>query len=210
MIYPQQPPPSTGSAASTTASTKLQSSKKSSPQFRWRRRKRRSKAQYPEMSRYLLPIDDGEEVQHLGRTLECTLCGLRGKRCHLTLHFKAKHNEVIDLAGVHGTRKNNVSSSSSKKASSASAASAQLNRGDLCWQPPNVVNNVEAGPSPPTSSPGRPQSANQPPDHLQQNRGHLSTEANEEGLVVKLEPAVLHVRVQGTSQKLASPCRVGG
>jgi hypothetical protein len=40
-------------------------SKKSSPQFRWRRRKRRSKAQYPEMSRYLLPIDDGEEVQHL-------------------------------------------------------------------------------------------------------------------------------------------------
>ena len=49
--------------------------------------------------------DDGEEVQHLGRTLECTLCGLRGKRCHLTLHFKAKHNEVIDLAGVHSTRK---------------------------------------------------------------------------------------------------------
>ena len=49
--------------------------------------------------------DDGEEVQHLGRTLECTLCGLRGKRCHLTLHFKAKHNEVIDIAGVHGSRK---------------------------------------------------------------------------------------------------------
>ena len=70
---------------------------KSSPQFRWRRRKRRSKAQYPEMSQYLVPIDEGDEIQHLGRTLECTLCGLRGKRCHLTLHFKAKHSEVIDL-----------------------------------------------------------------------------------------------------------------
>ena len=46
--------------------------------------------QYPEMSRYLLPIDDGDEVQHLGRTLECQLCGLRGKRCHLTLHFKVQ------------------------------------------------------------------------------------------------------------------------
>ena len=42
------------------------------------------------MSRYLLPIDDGDEVQHLGRTLECQLCGLRGKRCHLTLHFKVR------------------------------------------------------------------------------------------------------------------------
>lgn len=41
------------------------SAKKTSPQFRWRRRKRRSKAQYPEMSKYLMPIDDGEEVQHL-------------------------------------------------------------------------------------------------------------------------------------------------
>ena len=70
---------------------------KSSQQFRWRRRKRRSKAQYPEMSQYLVPIDEGDEIQHLGRTLECTLCGLRGKRCHLTLHFKAKHSEVIDL-----------------------------------------------------------------------------------------------------------------
>ena len=49
------------------------------------------------MSRYLLPIDDGDEIQHLGRTLECQLCGLRGKRCHLTLHFKAKHSEVIEL-----------------------------------------------------------------------------------------------------------------
>ena len=48
------------------------------------------RAQYPEMSRYLLPIDDGDEVQHLGRTLECQLCGLRGKRCHLTLHFKVQ------------------------------------------------------------------------------------------------------------------------
>ena len=44
-----------------------------------------------------MPIDEGDEIQHLGRTLECTLCGLRGKRCHLTLHFKAKHSEVIDL-----------------------------------------------------------------------------------------------------------------
>ena len=51
-----------------------------SSQFRWRRRKRRSKAQYPEMGRYLLPIDQGDEIQHLGRTLECQLCGLRGKR----------------------------------------------------------------------------------------------------------------------------------
>ena len=50
--------------------------------------------QYPEMSRYLLPIDDGDEVQHLGRTLECQLCGLRGKRCHLTLHFKVKSARV--------------------------------------------------------------------------------------------------------------------
>ena len=49
------------------------------------------------MSQYLVPIDEGDEIQHLGRTLECTLCGLRGKRCHLTLHFKAKHSEVIDL-----------------------------------------------------------------------------------------------------------------
>ena len=99
--------------------------KKKSPHFRWRRRKRRSKAQYPEMGQYLVPIDEGDEIQHLGRTLECTLCGLRGKRyintfscplfpilkdkssmwknyifiysCHLTLHFKAKHSEVIDL-----------------------------------------------------------------------------------------------------------------
>ena len=100
--------------------------KKSSPQFRWRRRKRRSKAQYPEMSRYLLPIDDGEEVQHLGRTLECTLCGLRGKRCHLTLHFKAKHNEVIDLsraknlaAGISSS--NSGSSNNNKKSTNTSA-----------------------------------------------------------------------------------------
>ena len=50
--------------------------------------------QYPEMSRYLLPIDDGDEVQHLGRTLECQLCGLRGKRCHLTLHFKVRLRNV--------------------------------------------------------------------------------------------------------------------
>ncbi len=89
--------------------------KKSSPQFRWRRRKRRSKAQYPEMSRYLLPIDDGEEVQHLGRTLECTLCGLRGKRCHLTLHFKAKHNEVIDLS-----RAKNLAAAAAAAAAAAS------------------------------------------------------------------------------------------
>ena len=54
--------------------------KKKSPHFRWRRRKRRSKAQYPEMGQYLVPIDEGDEIQHLGRTLECTLCGLRGKR----------------------------------------------------------------------------------------------------------------------------------
>ena len=102
--------------------------KKSSPQFRWRRRKRRSKAQYPEMSRYLLPIDDGEEVQHLGRTLECTLCGLRGKRCHLTLHFKAKHNEVIDLtraknlaAGISNNSQKSTNIHNSKKNSSPSA-----------------------------------------------------------------------------------------
>ena len=56
---------SMGSGATTSTSsvgTTKSSSKKSTPQFRWRRRKRRSKAQYPEMSRYLLPIDDGEEV----------------------------------------------------------------------------------------------------------------------------------------------------
>ena len=53
--------------------------------------------QYPEMSRYLLPIDDGDEVQHLGRTLECQLCGLRGKRCHLTLHFKVRSHCEMSL-----------------------------------------------------------------------------------------------------------------
>ena len=79
------------------SNNKINCQKSSSAQFRWRRRKRRSKAQYPEMSQYLVPIDEGDEIQHLGRTLECTLCGLRGKRCHLTLHFKAKHSEVIDL-----------------------------------------------------------------------------------------------------------------
>ena len=84
------------SSVTIVGSNKI-NSQKSSPQFRWRRRKRRSKAQYPEMSQYLVPIDEGDEIQHLGRTLECTLCGLRGKRCHLTLHFKAKHSEVIDL-----------------------------------------------------------------------------------------------------------------
>ena len=94
-------------------SMSMSSGKKSSPQFRWRRRKRRSKAQYPEMSRFLVPIDDGEEVQHLGRTLECTLCGLRGKRCHLTLHFKAKHNEVIDLSRAKNLNSSNNNNSSS-------------------------------------------------------------------------------------------------
>ena len=85
------------SSVTIVGSNKI-NSQKSSPQFRWRRRKRRSKAQYPEMSQYLVPIDEGDEIQHLGRTLECTLCGLRGKRCHLTLHFKAKHiNNVADL-----------------------------------------------------------------------------------------------------------------
>ncbi|XP_059085492.1 uncharacterized protein LOC131882381 [Tigriopus californicus] len=116
---------SSSSSVNTNIEKKLnREAKKSSPQFRWRRRKRRSKAQYPEMSRYLLPIDEGEEVQHLGRTLECQLCGLRGKRCHLTLHFKAKHSEVIELAGGHlhkmkkptskPTNNGNVVSTSSK------------------------------------------------------------------------------------------------
>ena len=50
------------------------------------------------MSRYLLPIDDGDEVQHLGRTLECQLCGLRGKRCHLTLHFKVLTWRLVTLS----------------------------------------------------------------------------------------------------------------
>ena len=65
VIYPPPsvPPP----PPSSTIITPTKGGKKSSPQFRWRRRKRRSKAQYPEMSRYLLPIDDGEEVQHLGK-----------------------------------------------------------------------------------------------------------------------------------------------
>merc|ERR1719357_2163665 len=99
----QLPPPlrstSTHQSASSASSNCVggNSGKKKSPHFRWRRRKRRSKAQYPEMGQYLVPIDEGDEIQHLGRTLECTLCGLRGKRCHLTLHFKAKHSEVIDL-----------------------------------------------------------------------------------------------------------------
>ena len=94
------------------------------------------------MSRYLIPIDDGEEIQHLGRTLECTLCGLRGKRCHLTLHFKAKHNEVIDLASVHGTRKQTNKNATSKNVSSNQQSSSALGppqpgRGgpaEMCWQ----------------------------------------------------------------------------
>ena len=90
-------PAATAAAAAAAGTTTASNPKKKSPHFRWRRRKRRSKAQYPEMSQYLVPIDEGDEIQHLGRTLECTLCGLRGKRCHLTLHFKAKHSEVIDL-----------------------------------------------------------------------------------------------------------------
>lgn len=126
---------SSGTSSGTTTTPVAKSSSKksgSTPQFRWRRRKRRSKAQYPEMSRYLLPIDDGEEVQHLGRTLECTLCGLRGKRCHLTLHFKAKHNEVIDLAGVHSNRKQ------TKKQNTVQTNSVQ-NQPELnCWQPPTI------------------------------------------------------------------------
>ena len=105
--------PATSNLYSASMSMSMSSGKKSSPQFRWRRRKRRSKAQYPEMSRYLIPIDDGEEVQHLGRTLECTLCGLRGKRCHLTLHFKAKHNEVIDLTRVKNLNSGGTTTTSS-------------------------------------------------------------------------------------------------
>ena len=58
-------------------------------------------------------------VSSLGRTLECTLCGLRGKRCHLTLHFKAKHNEVIDLAGVQTNRK--TTTNSTKKLTTTSS-----------------------------------------------------------------------------------------
>ena len=138
MIYspPSQPPPpgpppgpppqSSTMITSSVVQVKVAGGKKSSPQFRWRRRKRRSKAQYPEMSRYLLPIDDGEEVQHLGRTLECTLCGLRGKRCHLTLHFKAKHNEVIDLAGVHTNR---TSKTTNSAATSSTAATKKMSAG---------------------------------------------------------------------------------
>ena len=118
---PPPPPQSSTMITSSVVQVKVAGGKKSSPQFRWRRRKRRSKAQYPEMSRYLLPIDDGEEVQHLGRTLECTLCGLRGKRCHLTLHFKAKHNEVIDLAGVHTNRTAKTTTTNSAAAATSSS-----------------------------------------------------------------------------------------
>ena len=119
---PGPPPQSSTMITSSVVQVKVAGGKKSSPQFRWRRRKRRSKAQYPEMSRYLLPIDDGEEVQHLGRTLECTLCGLRGKRCHLTLHFKAKHNEVIDLAGVHTNRTAKTTTTNSAAAAATSSS----------------------------------------------------------------------------------------
>ena len=75
---PQQVPPPTPSSTNmgVNPSTSVKGGsggKKSSPQFRWRRRKRRSKAQYPEMSRYLLPIDDGEEVRTVwGKKLRFT------------------------------------------------------------------------------------------------------------------------------------------
>lgn len=193
VIYPQQQPNSqgsssmlTGSAAGSSSSSTKTSSKKSSPQFRWRRRKRRSKAQYPEMSRYLLPIDDGEEVQHLGRTLECTLCGLRGKRCHLTLHFKAKHNEVIDLAGVHTNRSKQTNSTKHKSLTTPQ----QRPQEQMCWQPP---------PPPQQSSMQIEQEQGQ-----DINRAHLSAGLSEPVLTPTSSNVEDTTAVQGTSQRIVN------
>lgn len=181
----------------SSSSTKT-SSKKSSPQFRWRRRKRRSKAQYPEMSRYLLPIDDGEEVQHLGRTLECTLCGLRGKRCHLTLHFKAKHNEVIDLAGVHTNRSKQTNNSSSKHKAALNQQQQRHQPPEMCWQPP-----LPPPPPPPQSSMHMEDQETGDPIN---RGGHLSAGLSADSRPVLTSPPTSSnvedtTAVQGTSQR---------
>lgn len=100
-------PIATGLGTAPTGSAQQQNQgpgnkKGSSPQFRWRRRKRRSKAQYPEMGRYLLPIDNGDEIQHLGRTLECQLCGLRGKQEWPGRKYFLSGNESMAARKGHG------------------------------------------------------------------------------------------------------------
>ena len=135
------------------------------------------------------------QVQHLGRTLECTLCGLRGKRCHLTLHFKAKHNEVIDLAGVQSNRKQ-------PKQQQPKQPRGQQPPAELCWQPP-----VPTGPQPQApSSTLHPRSLVEaevkivspvPPAQSAVNGGHLSM--NEAS---NLNDNDSTATVQGTSLKI--------
>ena len=141
------------------------------------------------------------QVQHLGRTLECTLCGLRGKRCHLTLHFKAKHNEVIDLAGVQNSRKqtNKQVQPPQPKAGRAGPPPPINQPPDLCWQPPlppppapsSLRMNVEAEVkivSPP------------PPGQSAANGGHLSM--NEASSVSSNVNDNESATVQGTSERI--------
>ena len=135
-------------------------------------------------------------MQHLGRTLECTLCGLRGKRCHLTLHFKAKHNEVIDLAGVQSNRKQ-------PKQQQQKQPRGQQPPAELCWQPP--VPTGPQQPQPPSSS-LHPRSLVEaevkivspgPPAQSAANGGHLSM--NE---AANLNDNDSTATVQGTSLKI--------
>ena len=95
-------PQSTSTTSTTSAVTTKSSSnsKKSTPQFRWRRRKRRSKAQYPEMSRYLLPIDDGEEViEKLSKKGLLTSWFFSGAtfRSHLRMHLVRPQGQKVPL-----------------------------------------------------------------------------------------------------------------
>lgn len=146
------------------------------------------------------------QVQHLGRTLECTLCGLRGKRCHLTLHFKAKHNEVIDLAGVQSNRKQ-----STKQQQQQQPKQQQSSRGqqplsqDLCWQPPLPPPPPPAAPSSfhATHSSGEAEVkivSPPPPAQSAANGGHLSM--NEASVSSNVNDNESSATVQGTSQRM--------
>ena len=143
------------------------------------------------------------QVQHLGRTLECTLCGLRGKRCHLTLHFKAKHNEVIDLAGVQSNRKQSTKQQQQQPKQQQSSRGQQPLSQDLCWQPPL--------PPPPPSSLHHSMAASAgeaevkivsppPPAQSAANGGHLSM--NEASVSSNVNDNESSATVQGTSQRV--------
>ena len=151
------------------------------------------------------------QVQHLGRTLECTLCGLRGKRCHLTLHFKAKHNEVIDLAGVQSSRKQQSKQQQQQQPKPQQSRVGDRGQGplsgasDLCWQPPLPP------PPPPPSSLHHSMAASAgeaevkivsppPPAQSAANGGHLSM--NEASVSSNVNDNESSATVQGTSQRV--------